>query len=185
MLPSPILRILRPLAVFLCLAPLAACSKLSGGSGTTTPTAPSGLPASGSSITYVGVGASDVLGIGSTSPCFIYEDCNGTGYVWVAARQLRAQGYTVSVSNVGIPAGVIGIDTGVHQIANGLGWCGRTDDRVERRAGPAVRRLRAMQSNTMIGSRRCGDGLGKIQHGGLELDRVCFGACVHQENAVG
>jgi lysophospholipase L1-like esterase len=107
MLPSPILRILRPLAVFLCLAPLAACSKLSGGSGTTTPTAPSGLPASGSSITYVGVGASDVLGIGSTSPCFIYEDCNGTGYVWVAARQLRAQGYTVSVSNVGIPAGVI------------------------------------------------------------------------------
>jgi lysophospholipase L1-like esterase len=101
------LRILRLLAFVLCLAPLAACSKMSSTSGTTTPTAPSGPPSAGSSLIYVGVGASDVLGIGSTSPCFVYEDCNGTGYVWVAARQLRSQGYTVSVSNVGIPAGVI------------------------------------------------------------------------------
>ena len=29
---------------------------------------------------------------GSTTPCFLFEDCNGTGYVWVAARQLRSQG---------------------------------------------------------------------------------------------
>ena len=47
------------------------------------------------------------MGIGSTTPCFLFEDCNGTGYVWVAARQLRASGYTVNVGNLGIPASVI------------------------------------------------------------------------------
>ena len=32
---------------------------------------------------------------------------DSTGYVFVAARQLRAQGFTVTVSNLGIPTGVI------------------------------------------------------------------------------
>ncbi len=36
-----------------------------------------------------------------------FEDCNGNGYVWVAARALRGQGYTVSVSSLGIPTTVI------------------------------------------------------------------------------
>ena len=61
----------------------------------------------GSALVYSAVGASDVLGIGSTTPCFLFEDCNGTGYVWVAARQLRSQDYTVTVGNLGIPAAVI------------------------------------------------------------------------------
>ena len=56
---------------------------------------------------YSAVGASDVMGIGASVPCFLFEDCNGTGYVWVAARQLRSMGYTVNVSNLGIPAAVI------------------------------------------------------------------------------
>ena len=89
---------------------LSGCSRLGLGSDTGTsasPTAPSGPPAAGSTIVYSAVGASDVLGIGSTSPCFLYEDCNGTGYVWVAARQLRSQGYTVTVGSLGIPAAVI------------------------------------------------------------------------------
>jgi lysophospholipase L1-like esterase len=73
-----------------------------------SPTAPSTtLPPVGASLIYSAVGASDVLGIGSSSPCFVFEDCNGAGYVWVAARQLRARGYTVAVGSLGIPASVI------------------------------------------------------------------------------
>lgn len=90
----------------LLLLPLAACDKLGiGDSG--NPTSPSGPIPAGSTITYSAIGASDVLGIGSTAPCFLFEDCNGTGYVWVAARELRAQGFTVSVGSLGIPAAVI------------------------------------------------------------------------------
>lgn len=83
------------------------CSKLGIGDTNSSPTAPTGPPASGSSLVYSAVGASDVMGIGSTTPCFLFEDCNGTGYVWVAARQLREQGFTVTVGNLGIPAAVI------------------------------------------------------------------------------
>lgn len=91
---------------FLLLFPLAACSKLGiGDSG--NPTSPSGPIPSNSNIIYSAVGASDVLGIGSSSPCFLFEDCNGTGYVWVAARDLRSKGHTVSVGSLGIPAAVI------------------------------------------------------------------------------
>ena len=89
------------------LVAFAGCSKLGVGKGDPGPTAPSGPPAAGSSLVYSAVGASDVMGIGSTTPCFVFEDCNGTGYVWVAARQLRAQGYTVAVGSLGIPAAVI------------------------------------------------------------------------------
>jgi lysophospholipase L1-like esterase len=82
------------------------CSKLGIGDDG-SPTAPSGPPAAGSAIVYSAVGASDVLGIGASQPCFLFEDCNGTGYVWVAARQLRGQNYTVTVHSLGIPAAVI------------------------------------------------------------------------------
>jgi lysophospholipase L1-like esterase len=98
----------------LCVVPLlcalltAACSKLGiGDDNGGSPTAPSELPPLGSTLIYSAVGASDVLGIGSTTPCFLFEDCNGTGYVWVAARQLRSQGYTVTVGNLGIPTATI------------------------------------------------------------------------------
>ncbi|HUR36163.1 MAG TPA: SGNH/GDSL hydrolase family protein [Vicinamibacterales bacterium] len=96
-------------AVFVAAALAATgCSKLGiGNNNSGGPTAPSGPPAAGSALTYSAVGASDVMGIGSTTPCFLFEDCNGTGYVWVAARQLRSQGYTVTVGNLGIPAAVI------------------------------------------------------------------------------
>jgi len=56
---------------------------------------------------YTAVGASDVIGFGSSKPCLPYEDCDGGGYVWVAARQLRSQRYTVRVVNLGIPTAVI------------------------------------------------------------------------------
>jgi len=83
------------------------CDKF-GGRGDDGPTAPSGPPPAGSTIRYTPVGASDVLGIGSSAPCFVFTDCpNGTGYAFVAARQLRAQNYTVIVTNHGIPSAVI------------------------------------------------------------------------------
>jgi len=103
---SPKMRILCTAPMVAMLLASSACSKL-GISDESSPTAPSGPPASGTAVVYAAVGASDVMGIGSTTPCFVFEDCNGTGYVWVAARQLRAQGYTVTVSNLGIPTGVI------------------------------------------------------------------------------
>ena len=104
---SPKMRILRVLVLGAGLVASAGCSKLGLGDTPSTPTAPSGPPSAGASLVYSAVGASDVMGIGSTSPCFVFEDCNGTGYVWVAARQLRAQGYTVTVGSLGIPAAVI------------------------------------------------------------------------------
>jgi len=99
----PKMRILSTLPLFAVLL-TTACSQL-GGSG--SPTTPSGPLPAGSSLVYSAVGASDVMGIGSSSPCFVFEDCNGNGYVWVAARQLRSSGYTVSVGSLGIPAAVI------------------------------------------------------------------------------
>jgi lysophospholipase L1-like esterase len=63
----------------------------------------------GSSFTYAALGASDVVGVGSSQPCAApFQDCNGNSYVYVAARQLRTQGYTVTVSPLGISGAVIG-----------------------------------------------------------------------------
>jgi lysophospholipase L1-like esterase len=105
---SPKMRILGAACTLAALVAVAGCSKLGiGNDGSGSPTAPSGPPAAGSTISYVAVGASDVIGWGSTTPCFLYEDCNGTGYVWVAARQLRSQNFTVNVGSIGIPGAVI------------------------------------------------------------------------------
>jgi lysophospholipase L1-like esterase len=82
-----------------------ACDKL-GGSGS-SPTEPSGPPVAGSTINYSVVGASDAIGYGSSKPCVLYDDCDGMGYVWVAARSLRSQGFTVNVQQLGIPGAVI------------------------------------------------------------------------------
>ena len=82
----------------------AACNKSSGSS---SPTEPSGPPTAGSTINYSVVGASDAIGYGSSKPCVLYDDCDGTGYVWVAARSLRSQGFTVNVQQLGIPGAVI------------------------------------------------------------------------------
>lgn len=94
----PILRIALLLAVL-----------ASGTACTDSPAAPSGgPPAAGSTIAYAAVGASDVTGVGSTVLCPPYTDCpDGRGYVFVAARALRGQGYAVNVTNLGIPTGVI------------------------------------------------------------------------------
>jgi lysophospholipase L1-like esterase len=103
---SPILRIA---VTALVLGATIACSKLGIGDG--SPTAPSGPPAAGSTIVYSAVGASDAIGVGASVVCGFLADCpDGTGYVPVAARQLRARGYTVNLLNLGIPTAVIGRD---------------------------------------------------------------------------
>ena len=100
---SPISRIAA--AVVLILG-LTGCDKL-GDEG--SPTAPSGPPAAGSSITYTAVGASDAAGVGSSKVCAPFTQCtNGMGYVQVAERTLRSEGYTVTLTNLGIPTAVIG-----------------------------------------------------------------------------
>src|SRR5499427_8625157 len=99
---SPILRI------GLCVAMLSswiACSSSNG-----SPTQPSGPPAAGSSIVWAAIGASDVTGVGSSVPCLLSDCANGTGYIAVAARQLRAQGFTLDLLNLGLPTAVIGRD---------------------------------------------------------------------------
>jgi lysophospholipase L1-like esterase len=72
-----------------------------------SPTTPSGPPKTGSTLLYSVLGASDVIGYGSSNPCLPYADCNGTGYVWVASRQLKSQGFSVDVKTLGIPGAVI------------------------------------------------------------------------------
>lgn len=79
---------------------LTGCGK---GNSPTAPTAPTpAVP-----ILYAALGASDVVGVGSSRVCLPFEDCDGNGYVWVAARSLRAQGFTVTIASRGIPSAVL------------------------------------------------------------------------------
>ena len=85
------------------------CDKL--GLGGDSPTAPTGPPAAGSTIIYTAVGASDANGVGSSAECLFLTECpNGMGYVPVTVRALKAQGFTVTNLNLGIPTAVIGRD---------------------------------------------------------------------------
>jgi lysophospholipase L1-like esterase len=97
---SPILRIGMPIAM---LSSWIAC-------GSSSPTQPSGPPAAGSSIVWAAIGASDVTGVGSSVPCLLNDCPDGTGYIAVTARQLRAQRFTLDLLNLGIPTAVIGRD---------------------------------------------------------------------------
>ncbi len=83
-----------------------ACDKL--GLGDEDPTSPSPVTP-GTPIRYTAVGASDVVGYGSSAPCLVlFGDCpESKGYVFVAAGRLRSDGYTVTVTNRGIPTATI------------------------------------------------------------------------------
>jgi len=95
---------------------LGGCNNL----GQTNPAAPSDPPPPGSSLVYAAVGASDASGVGSSVECVPFTDCpSGMGYVQVAARQLKTQGFTVSLLNLGIPTAVIGPDFQALGISNG------------------------------------------------------------------
>lgn len=102
---SPILRIGVAAG---CLVVLAACSKQGGDAN---PNQPTPVPAAGSTIVYTALGASDANGVGSSVLCVPFTECsNGMGYVPVAVRQLRSQGFTVNHLNLGVASAVISRD---------------------------------------------------------------------------
>lgn len=89
------------------MACLAGCDILKRGS----PTEPTSPPAAGSTIVYTAIGASDATGHGASIECVPFTECpSGNGYVQVAARTLRSQGFTVKLNGLGIPTAVIGRD---------------------------------------------------------------------------
>ncbi|HEY3380809.1 MAG TPA: SGNH/GDSL hydrolase family protein [Vicinamibacterales bacterium] len=100
-------RLVTLLGLMIALAATAACNKTSD-----SPAAPSQPPGPGTTVYYTAIGASDASGVGSSVPCapFVTDCPNGMGYVPVIVRQLQAQGATVTLSNLGIPATVIGPD---------------------------------------------------------------------------
>jgi len=79
------------------------------GSGADSPTSPTplGAPPANAPIRYTAIGASDANGVGSAVICAPFVSCdNGTGYVPVLARQLRAS-HDVVLVNLGIPGAVL------------------------------------------------------------------------------
>jgi lysophospholipase L1-like esterase len=100
----PFVRTLFPAAVLGVL--LAGC-----GSNADNPAGPSTPPAAGSIVSYTAIGASDAMGWGSSAWCVPFTDCpNGTGYVPIIVRRLKAVSATVTSSNLGIPGAFIGPD---------------------------------------------------------------------------
>jgi lysophospholipase L1-like esterase len=71
------------------------------------PTEPTSPP-NPNEVHYTAVGASDAIGVGATVLCPPFLECpDGTGYVPVLARRLRATGKTVQLTNLGIPGAVL------------------------------------------------------------------------------
>ena len=91
--------------VVACLTTLAGCSKKADDSGSNGP-GPTPLPPG--PVTYSAIAASDGAGAGGSVPCLPFTPCtDGTGYVPVVARQLRAEGHNVTLLNMGIPGAVL------------------------------------------------------------------------------
>jgi len=84
----------------------AGCKVLDKINPPTGPT-PSTPPAANTAVRYTAIGASDANGVGASVLCVPFDPCeNGTGYVAVLARRLRAS-HEVTVSNLGIPEAVL------------------------------------------------------------------------------
>lgn len=101
------LRRLIPLVLLVAAIPVSGCDRVRDA---LTPTSPSavGPPAANAAIHYSAMGASDALGVGSTTPCQPFSACpNGTGYTHLLSRDLRARGHEVTFINLGIPTAVL------------------------------------------------------------------------------
>src|SRR5678815_1850261 len=98
---------LRLAGLWLAVLVLTGCS-----AGKQSPSSPSPIPQPNSTINYTAIGASDAQAIGSSVECLLpFVDCpNGMGYVQVAARQLKANGFTVNLTNLGIATATVGRD---------------------------------------------------------------------------
>jgi lysophospholipase L1-like esterase len=99
------------LAVLVALPGLAGCDVLKN------PAEPG--PATGA-VSYSAVGASDAIGYGGSAPCVPFSQCpDGTGYVQIVARRLRAANADLSFLNLGIPGAVLSRE--IMDIGNALG----------------------------------------------------------------
>jgi lysophospholipase L1-like esterase len=77
-------------------------------------------PTPTNNVRYAAVGASDAIGFGGSVVCIPFSECpNGTGYVQVITRRMRADGRTVTLTNLGIPGAVLSPET--QAIANSYG----------------------------------------------------------------
>ena len=86
------------------LASISACGK---GETPTSPS-PTPTPTPTQAIFYTAIGASDGLGVGSSSPCFLFSECaDGKGYVQILLARLRDGGRTVGHTNLSIPGSVL------------------------------------------------------------------------------
>lgn len=70
-----------------------------------SPTAP---PTPEGAVRYTALGASDAIGYGGSQSCLPFSACpDGTGYVQIVARRLKAANPDFDASNLGIPGAVI------------------------------------------------------------------------------
>ncbi|MCR4376243.1 MAG: hypothetical protein NUW22_15490, partial [Acidobacteria bacterium] len=96
---------------FAALLGLGGCDKVTG------PTEPG--PVAGAA-SYTAVGASDAVGYGGSAPCVPFTQCpDGTGYVQIVARRLRAANADLTFLNLGIPGAVLSRE--IMDIGNALG----------------------------------------------------------------
>jgi lysophospholipase L1-like esterase len=85
--------------LLIALTTLAGCDVLK------TPTAP---PLPSGAVRYTALGASDAIGYGGSLSCLPFSACpDGTGYVQIVARRLKAAHADFDSSNLGIPGAVI------------------------------------------------------------------------------
>ena len=85
--------------LLVALTTLAGCDVLKS---PTTPPPPDGA------VRYTAVGASDAIGYGGSIACLPFSTCtDGTGYVQIVARRLKAAHPDFDSSNLGIPGAVI------------------------------------------------------------------------------
>ena len=83
-------------------------SSVACSSANDSPDSPTGPTPSNGPISYAAIGASDGIGIGSSSPCLPFTECpDGLGYVQILRRDLIATGRTVSYRNLSVPGAVL------------------------------------------------------------------------------
>jgi lysophospholipase L1-like esterase len=84
-----------------------------------SPTQPT-PPPNPNEVFYTAIGASDAVGVGGTVQCFPFADCpDGTGYVPLTARRLRADGKIVTLTNLGTPGAVLNAE--IQNLGNSIG----------------------------------------------------------------
>lgn len=85
----------------------------------TTPTDPTPAP-NPAAVSYTAIGASDAIGYGSSVACLPFAACpDGKGYVQLVTKQLKTDGKTVSLLNLGLPGSVLGPE--LQTLGNQLG----------------------------------------------------------------